>query len=482
MIGSDLLCREAVVDLRHGARDGLADGAVAAGRERLQPHADGVGSPLIDELRDRRDGFELDLVFGALQHRQQVLDALLVADFADGPHHRGERFGLTLQHLDEPRQRLRAADLRERIHRTLAHPPVAVPGRLDQLGDRALVLGLIQNLDRCPANVLILVLDEGENGVHHLRAADLAERVRRPRAHPPIAVGNHLEQVLDVLGAADDVQNLDRGAPRILVLVLEHFDQVLDGVRMIGLDHHVDGLVLHLDLCVAQHAGDQRHVERSVHARERRQGGGADQLVVVLELLLHRLLDRRGIEAGEDLDDVQARHRVLALDARDQIVDGGFVGDLADDLEQRRPLGRLLRIGGVQQVAHRESGLLRGDHIENRGFWHALLAQGIEERLRRVAAARGQRPGDARGRPPVGVCHGLENLRQRSGVNQLRKDLDVGHGLALLGVGQRIDDRIDGARPKREQLLQGLLGRRGSRIAGRLDLGDEPIGTVVGEQ
>ena len=60
----------------------------AAGRKRLQPHADGVGAPLVGELGERRDGLDLDLVFRPLQHRQQVLDALLIADFADRAHHR----------------------------------------------------------------------------------------------------------------------------------------------------------------------------------------------------------------------------------------------------------------------------------------------------------------------------------------------------------------------------------------------------------
>ena len=151
----------------------------------------------------------------------------------------------------------------------------------------------------------------------------------------------------------------------------------------------------------------QRHVERPVHARERRQRGRADQLAVVLELLLHGLLHVRAIEAGQHLDDVQPRQRVLALDSRDQIVDRGLVGDLGDDLEQPGSLGGLLLIRGVQQVPHGEAGFLRGDHVENRLFRHVLLVQRIEQRARRVAAARGQRPGDARDRPAVGFGHGL---------------------------------------------------------------------------
>ena len=94
LVGGDLLGREAVVELLHGAGDRLADGAVAAGRDRLQPDADGLGAPLVGELGERRDGLDLDLVLRPLQHRQQVLDALLIADFADRADHRRQGLGL----------------------------------------------------------------------------------------------------------------------------------------------------------------------------------------------------------------------------------------------------------------------------------------------------------------------------------------------------------------------------------------------------
>ena len=62
---------------------------------------------------------------------------------------------------------------------------------------------------------------------------------------------------------------------------------------MIGMDDDVDRLVLHLDFRIAQHAAKQGHVERPVHPGERREGGGANELAVVLELLLHGLLHLR---------------------------------------------------------------------------------------------------------------------------------------------------------------------------------------------
>ena len=266
LIGGNLLRREAVVELLHGPGNRLADRSLAAGRYGLQPDPDRLGAPLVGEPRERRNGLDFDLALGPLQHGQQVLDALLVADFADAADHRRQGFHLAAQHFDEAGQGFGAADFRKRIDGALAHPPVRILGRLDQLSDGALVLGLIENLNGRAADVLVLVLDQRENGVDDARSADLAERIGRPGPHPPIAVGDHLQQVLDRLGGSDHVQYLDRGAPGVLVLVLEHIDQVLDRFGMIGVYHEIDGLVLHVDLRIAQHAADQRHVERAVHA------------------------------------------------------------------------------------------------------------------------------------------------------------------------------------------------------------------------
>ncbi|MDG6915548.1 MAG: hypothetical protein JRM90_06225, partial [Nitrososphaerota archaeon] len=53
-------------------------------------------------------------------------------------------------------------------------------------------------------------------------------------------------------GRLDDLERtvagrLDGGSAGILVLVLEHGDQVANGVGMVRLDHDVDGAVLHVD-------------------------------------------------------------------------------------------------------------------------------------------------------------------------------------------------------------------------------------------
>ena len=198
-----------------------------------------------------------------------MFDAFLVADLADGTDHHGQRLRRGgLQHLVEAGHGLGIADLRQGIDGALAHPPVAVPGGIDQLGDRAFVLGLIEDFDGGAADVLVVVLDQGKHRIHHPRTADLTEGVGRPRAHPPVAVGDDLEQVFHGFRGADGVQHLDRRASRVLVFVLEHFDQVFDGVRVFRVHDHVHGLVLHLDLGIAQHAAQQCNVELALHAGE----------------------------------------------------------------------------------------------------------------------------------------------------------------------------------------------------------------------
>src|SRR5690606_40629241 len=63
----------------------------------------------------------------------------------------------------------------------LADPPVLVARRLDEPIDCAFVAAGVQDLDRGAANVLVLVLDEVEDGVDDAWAADACKRVGRDR-------------------------------------------------------------------------------------------------------------------------------------------------------------------------------------------------------------------------------------------------------------------------------------------------------------
>ena len=162
--------------------------------------------PFVGELGERRDGLGLDFVFRPLQHRQQVLDAFLIADLADRANdgRQGFRFARA-QHFEESGQGLGAAYFGECIHRAFTHPPIGVLGGFDQLRHGAFVLGLVEDLDGGPPDVLIFVLDEREHGIDDAWTADLAQSIRRARAHPPIAVGDHFQQVFDRFRGADDI-------------------------------------------------------------------------------------------------------------------------------------------------------------------------------------------------------------------------------------------------------------------------------------
>ncbi len=280
-----------------------------------------------------------------------------VAEFAERAHHdrHGLAVGRGLQHLHQARHCALAADLCQGVHGALADPPVAVARCRDEGLDRALVLGLVEDLDGRAPDVLVLVAHQLQYRVDHLRATDLAERIGGAAAHPPVAVLERLEQVLDGFGVADLVQHFDGGTARVLVLVLQHLDQVADGFRVVGLDDHIDGPVENVDLRIPQQRGHALDIDGSVHALQRRQRGPTDQLVGIFQQSLQRGLHLGRVKARQGVDDVHARDGVLALHAADQFGKGLRVGDLADDAEQCRLLVGLLRIRRGQQLAHRET-------------------------------------------------------------------------------------------------------------------------------
>ena len=128
-----------------------------------------------------------------------------------------------------------------------------------------------------------------------------------------------LQQVLDVVRGAEMVQHFHGGAARVLVLVLQHLDEVLDRVRVVGPDDDVDGVVLHFDLGIAQQLADALDVDRAVHRCRAVSAAARISLFGSLQLRLQRALHAAVVEARQDVDDVHARDRILALDAADQL-------------------------------------------------------------------------------------------------------------------------------------------------------------------
>ncbi len=469
--------RVAVVDLLQRADRGLLDrlvGGIGAGRLDVTAHA--IGALVVGQPRERVDGLDLDLLLRALQQAHHRLDHARVAELAERARHGRQRariFGV--QQLHQRRHCLLAADFRERVHGPLAHPPVLVLGRLDQEVDRALVLGLVQDLDRRAAHFFVFVADQLDDGVHDARPADLAERVRGARAHPPIVVLDDLQQLLDVARRAQMVQHFDRGAPCVLVLVFQHLDEVLHRVRVLGAHHHVDRAVGNLEVRVAQQLGDRADGDRAVHLRQCVERGLADQLARILELRLDRGRNVRAVEARQDVDDVNARQRVLALDAADQLGDRRIIGELADDAEQRHLLVRLLAVGVLQQVANREALLLRRDDLQHRRLRHFIAPEQLDEHRGAVVVARRERPGHGRDRARAAVGQAGDQHREGLVVDQLRQDLDVRSRFLLVCDRERIENFRDRAGTDLRELLERLLRFGVQRIANSADLRDQPL-------
>src|SRR3954454_1287287 len=264
----------------------------------------------------------------------------------------------------------------------------------NQRVDGPLVLCLVENLNGSASNIIVLVTNELQHSLDDTGSADLAECIRRAAADPPVTVLQRIEQVLDRLGIADLVENLHGRTPGVLVLILQNLDQITNRVGMVGLDDDINRLVLNVDLRVLEQRTDPLNVDRTVHSLERGKRGTPNEFVRVSQLRLKRGLDFRRIEPREQVDDVDARNRVLTPDASDQLRHRTRVCNLADDPEERRLLVGLLLIRRVQQLAYPEAALLRHDHFENRRFRNARRVQSLNQQVRRIVAITGQGPGN----------------------------------------------------------------------------------------
>jgi hypothetical protein len=188
------------------------------------------------------------------------------------------------------------------------------------------------------------------------------------------------------------------------------------------------------------------------------------------------------VEPREDVDDVHAGDRVLPAHASDELRQGGLVGHVTDDAEQRRLLVRLLLVGRVQEVAHAKAVLLGGDDLQDGRFGDARCAQGLEQQVRREVAAAGEGPGDARDDARAALDQPTDELGEGLGADDGAQHVDEGDGRVLVGFRQRGEHGLQCGRSQILQLRNGLLRSRALGVLGGPDFRDEPVGAQGGEK
>ncbi len=88
-------------------------------------------------------------------------------------------------------------------------------------------------------------------------------------------------------------------------------------------------------------------------------------------------------------------------------------------------------------------------------------------------------PAAMRGPP---VAQALHEHRKGLGGDEGRQHIDQGDRGILVGVGQRLDGGLDGPLTQSLELGDGFQGLLAQGLVGRLDLGDQPVGTQVREK
>ena len=149
---------------------------------------------LIGQPRQRLDGLDADFLLGARQHRREqverFLDRRACRSRAPPPAARAHWRSRSISYR-RGTARLLPISASASTARSLTHQSVSLRG-LDQVIDRALILGLVQDLDRRAPDILVLVAHQLEHRIDDFRAADLAERIAGAAAHPPVVVLDRL--------------------------------------------------------------------------------------------------------------------------------------------------------------------------------------------------------------------------------------------------------------------------------------------------
>ena len=100
---------------------------------------------------------------------------------------------------------------------------------------------------------------------------------------------------------------------------------------------------------------------------------------------------------------MHARYRVFAIDAREQVGQGGLVDDIANDAKERGLVASFLGVRGLDEFADRDAALLRRDDIEQRLATTAgsCAVMGTASTMASLAEALGMMPSGAAAIPAV---------------------------------------------------------------------------------
>ena len=291
----------------------------------------------------------------------------------------------------------------------------------------AITLRGIENLDCSAPYLFVFIADKFDDGVDHPGPADFRKRVPGARANPPVVVLDRAEQVLDRIFAAYLIEDFDCSATGVFGLILERRDEKLDRIRVVGLDQHVDGLALDVQIGIREDAGNLFYVYFVAARANGAQRCAAHHLVRILELHLERLVDLGLVELGEQVHQVDLDDRVLAAHAGDQV--GHHVGPdrVLDDLEDRRLFLRVAVIGALQQLVNREVLLVHAQYFDQGGFGNLLVVEEFEQAVGVVIGAAGQRPGRTRNDPIVAVRETFAVHLEIPVIDERPEDVDENH-------------------------------------------------------
>ena len=230
--------RSANVEIGQGAQRGLRHGLF--GRRRSAP---GSARECVPARRSSASfasaemASSADFLFVAREHRQHGVDDLVIAEAAERAHHhrqRSRRRGGRASRCSRGTARLLPISASASTARSLTHQSLSrVASMRCPTARSSLVWLRISMAARRMSSSWSRTSCSTASTT--LRAADLAERVGGAAAHPPVVVVRRASSSsLHRLGVADFVEHFHGRAARVFVLVLEHRDQVLDGLRIVG--------------------------------------------------------------------------------------------------------------------------------------------------------------------------------------------------------------------------------------------------------